>query len=110
MLKPIYVLLGGQKVGVGCLAQELDCLDFLPVARHGLQLERQLRIELAPGQNSALENVLPLAGLPWLAQKCRPGVVLLLGVLLFVLAGPGCRINPGTGSRRGLHLSGVVGL
>jgi hypothetical protein len=54
-------LLGGQKVGVGCLAQKLDCLQFLPVARHGLQLEGQLRIELAAGQNGALESVLPLA-------------------------------------------------
>jgi hypothetical protein len=82
---------------VGCLPQYLDCLDLLSTADKVLELERQLWVELAVGQNCGLP-----AGVRSLPAGAR------MGIPGTVLAGLRGRLYPGALGECCLDLRGLV--
>ena len=96
---------------MGCLAQQPDGLDLLAVAGQRLELQGELGVELAAGQDGALiAGLSRCRGSARLGMQGGAGVLGLLRLLLLVLAGAGGRIHPGARRRGGPDLGCVVGL
>ena len=83
------------------LAEEFDGLELLSTARHRLQLEGELGVQLTARKCRIPMLASSSAGL---GVQCCPGIVGLLGLLRLVLAGPGVCVQPcaGRGGRANL--------
>ncbi|MEN3345165.1 MAG: hypothetical protein V7635_1741 [Arthrobacter sp.] len=96
---------------MGCLSQQPDGLHFLTTPGQRLKLQGKLGVQWAAGKNGALVAGFPHGGCgAGVGSRGSPRMIRLLGLVLFVLAGPGCRIHAGARDRDGLNLGGVVGL
>ena len=96
---------------MGCLAQQPDGLDFLAVLGQRPELQGELGVQLASGQDAPLTVGLPCGrGGTTQGMQGGAGVLGLLGLLLLVLAGAGGCIHPGARCRGGLDLGCVMGL
>ena len=96
---------------MGRLPQQLDGLELLAIPCHRLELQRELWFQLAAGEHVPLITGLSRGGDGTLLGAQRPaGMVGLLRLLLFILAGTGNGVHAGPGGGGGLDLGRVVGL
>ena len=96
---------------MGRLPQQLYGLELLAAACHRLELQGELWVQLAAGEYVPLVAVLPGGRRgSRLGTQRTSGMISLLGLLLFILAGTGDGVHAGPGGGGGLDLGRVVGL
>lgn len=96
---------------MGRLPEQFDLLQLFAVPGQRLELEGELGVQLAARQHRPLVSGLPDAGSgTGLGTQGLSGMIGLLRLLLFILAGAGDGIHAGPGGGGGLDLGGIVRL